>query len=51
MKLSIQSMDKKKTKLKEYEEVVGSKLEAKKAEIAELKANQEKELAALQCQV
>eukprot|EP00026_Physarum_polycephalum_P000058 Phypoly_transcript_00058.p1 GENE.Phypoly_transcript_00058~~Phypoly_transcript_00058.p1 ORF type:complete len:2549 (-),score=561.62 Phypoly_transcript_00058:70-7716(-) len=48
MEQIIQSMDKKKNKLKEYEEAVAGKLEAKKAEITELKANQAKELAALQ---
>jgi hypothetical protein len=41
-------VDKKRNKLKEYEEAVASKLDAKKAEITELKANQTKELAALQ---
>lgn len=48
MEQVIQGMDKKKNKLKEYEEAMASKLEAKKAEITELKATQAKELAALQ---
>jgi hypothetical protein len=40
-------VDKKKNKLKEYEEAVASKQVAKSAEITELKANQTKELAHL----
>jgi phage shock protein A len=48
MEQTIQNMDKKKSKLKEFEETVSSKLDAKKAEIAELKASHSKEVAFLQ---
>lgn len=45
---TIQNAEKKKSKLKEFEEAVATKLDAKKAEIVELKNNHGKELAVLQ---
>lgn len=48
MDQSVQNAEKKKSKLKEFEEAVGAKLEAKKAEIVELKGAHGKELASLQ---